>query len=63
MPDITMCLNKLCPNAGTCKRVQSMPSDYQSYADFKYEISVDGIKCDSYWPTHQYKITSDTVSQ
>lgn len=60
MPDITMCLNKLCPNSVTCKRVQSRPSDYQSYADFKYTIGVDGVICDNYWPTYQVKITDNT---
>ena len=36
MADITMCLNKSCPERGRCVRYLAYPNEYrQAYADFK----------------------------
>ncbi|NBT58240.1 hypothetical protein EBT16_05600 [bacterium] len=49
MPDITMCANQACPLRHDCYRFIAIPSQYQSYADFKFEVGASGAKCDSYW--------------
>lgn len=46
MADITMCANTLCPIAGSCYRMTATPSDWQSMAHFKYEITAQGVVCD-----------------
>lgn len=50
MADITMCLNEDCKLADDCRRKTAVASPFnQSYADFKYEVSKDGIvTCDNY---------------
>jgi len=50
MPDITMCINTLCPDAGHCYRVQAKPGDWQSIAMFNYTISAHGVDCENYMP-------------
>ena len=55
MPDITMCTNTLCPNALNCYRVQARPSEWQSWCNFEYKISVDGVVCEHYWPICEVK--------
>jgi len=62
MADITMCLNTLCPIAYSCYLNRAMPSKYQSYSVFQYEIRIDHVKCDNfiYHPTEDKKITTST---
>ncbi len=67
MPDITMCVNTLCPNAGHCYRVQAKPCEYsQSMANFQYTVSNlrMGVECDNYMEMREvYRCTScDTPS-
>ena len=50
MADITMCSQKLCPNATHCYRAQATPGEWQAYADFEYVAAIDGVLCDFYWP-------------
>ena len=50
MADITMCTNTLCPNACDCYRIQAKPGEWQSYSEFKYEVSAKGVICKGYWP-------------
>lgn len=52
MADITMCRQTLCPNAESCFRVKEKPSNWQSYAEFKYELGEDGVVCDHYLPIY-----------
>lgn len=45
MPDISMCLNSLCPVRQICYRYRATPNEYhQSYAHFNAE------KCDAFYP-------------
>ena len=56
MPDISMCANKECPLKEQCYRWTAKASDWQSYADFKFEVLPDGkIECDSFWDNSEYK--------
>ena len=48
--DITMCSQKLCPNAPHCYRVQAQPGERQSVCAFEYTFAIDGVLCDFYWP-------------
>ena len=43
-----MCVNELCPNADSCYRIQATPSQWQSYAQYEYEMSSNGVICDNY---------------
>ena len=43
MSDISLCLNTSCPLREVCYRFKAVPSEYQSYADFKPD---DNGKCD-----------------
>jgi hypothetical protein len=38
MPDISMCKNENCIKKESCYRFNAIPSRYQSFADFDYEI-------------------------
>ena len=58
MPDISMCLNKLCPNAPHCYRVRAKEWIYQSWVMFEYVVSVNGVECDAYIPI--YKVVEAT---
>lgn len=60
MPDITMCTQTLCPNASTCYRVQAKPSDYQSYSQFEYTVSPNGVECEHYWPMYKTELKGDS---
>ena len=53
MPDISMCSNPTCPNAGTCKRVQSKPDKWQSFMCFSYTVGENGVICEDYIPTRK----------
>jgi hypothetical protein len=44
MPDLSMCLNKDCPERLTCFRFVVKPSEFQTYASFEAE------GCEYYWP-------------
>jgi len=61
MADITMCLNTLCPSAGTCKRVQAKASVLQSVQFFEYKVGINGVECDHYWP--MYVTTTATMNE
>jgi hypothetical protein len=50
MTDITKCTQTLCPNSPTCYRVQAKSGDLQSYSEFKYTVSANGVECDNYYP-------------
>jgi hypothetical protein len=52
MADITMCVNKTCPNKNSCYRQKAIPNNYhQSMAKFEYTSSVNGeFYCDNFWP-------------
>jgi len=50
MPDISMCTQRLCPNAESCYRFKAKPSELQSYSQFEYTIDADGVNCEYYWP-------------
>ncbi len=62
MTDITMCLNKLCPNASSCRRVTARHSNYQSVAMFKYTVGKNGVICVNYWKNHGVKTNSRTYT-
>lgn len=62
MADITMCVQKLCPNAGHCRTVQAKPGHWQNCAAFKYTVSEHGVECDSYWPTTAQTMDNKTRS-
>lgn len=63
MADITMCAQTLCPNAGTCYRVQATPSPHwQSVMAFPYTISTRGVECPSYWPTVEIVAKDSTAA-
>ena len=61
MADITMCTQKLCPNAAHCYRVQAKASDWQSTATFGYTISARGVECENYIPMYRTVATDSTV--
>jgi hypothetical protein len=49
MADITMCVNKLCPNASHCYRVTAVPDRFaQSMALFEYTKIDKKVVCDNY---------------
>lgn len=51
MADITMCTNRLCPEAQNCYRVQATPSvPWQSMTAFAYEVSAGGVVCSNKIP-------------
>ena len=50
MPDISMCTQTQCPNAGHCYRVQATPSEYQSMSAFDYVVDKSGVRCEHYMP-------------
>ena len=60
MADITMCTQTLCPNAGHCRRVQAVESNWQSWATFSYTISVLGVECENYMPIYRAVATDYT---
>lgn len=60
MADITMCLNQLCPNAGSCKRVQATPSEWQSWMAFDYRVTENGVLCENYIPIYTTSISDST---
>ena len=46
MADITMCVNEKCPNSVDCYRVQARNNPvWQSYCNFEYEVTPDGVNC------------------
>lgn len=47
MPDIAMCINKECTSKSSCYRFKAVPSEIQSYCDFKQDSN--GV-CDYYYP-------------
>lgn len=53
MPDITMCLNEVCPKAKHCYRSEqsgTVPNPWrQSYSEFNINSSTD--TCQYYWET------------
>lgn len=51
MPDISMCMNLMCPKRMTCYRHMAEPKRRQSYASFKYKMTDNGAICDNYIPT------------
>lgn len=60
MADITKCTQTLCPNAKHCYRIQAKDNKHwQSYSEFNYEITPNGVKCENYIPMiKSYKIMS-----
>jgi hypothetical protein len=48
MPDISMCINALCPSKDYCHRYTAKPSRRQSYGGFSLNEEED--KCDMFWP-------------
>ncbi len=62
MADITMCTQKLCPNAGHCLRRIAQPSKFQSWCMFEYGLSPQGVVCDFYIPAC-ITTTTDTVKE
>lgn len=46
MPDISMCLNYLCPSAQKCYRYMTLVGVNQSYVEFAPKKS--RVKCDHY---------------
>jgi hypothetical protein len=49
MPDISMCVNGMCPSKDYCHRYTATPSEFrQSYGGFGPEDGED--KCDMFWP-------------
>jgi len=49
MPDITICMNKLCPLNKRCYRFLVKPSKNQSYTNFHPFVTKDGKdKCDNF---------------
>ena len=62
MPDISMCLNTLCPNAGSCKRVQSKPDKWQLFMCFSYTLGGNGVICEDYIPTHKTSASNSTAN-
>ena len=53
MPDITMCVNKECPLAETCKRFKSTTNEFQSMALFEYKITKYGVECEYHIPINK----------
>ncbi len=53
MPDIAMCVNKLCPSRYTCHRFTAIPNSYQSYGGFTVEKGK--YFCDYYWDDSNYE--------
>ena len=50
MPDITMCSNNNCPLKHNCYRFMANPSQWQSYAEFKFcQIHHNTYACDDFW--------------
>jgi hypothetical protein len=39
MPDITMCDNEYCPLSKECYRFCAVPSEYQSYSTFEFDLT------------------------
>lgn len=58
MADITLCTNKLCPLADSCKRISAVPSDWQSYAFFNYVVTTDWIICEDYLIDYNFMTTT-----
>lgn len=50
MSDITMCQSKDCPMRDRCYRHEAKPSQYQSYAVFRWKITPAGFWCRDYMP-------------
>ena len=64
MADITMCTQKLCPNAEHCLRVQARPAIlWQSWATFNYTISLSGVACDNYMPMYRTEAAGSTTTE
>ena len=61
MVDITMCTQKLCPNATHCYRVQAKPSEWQSIMAFYYSVGVNGVVCSGYIPLYRMTESDSTV--
>ena len=38
MPDISLCKNESCPLKDNCYRYTATPGEYQSYAEFEWEV-------------------------
>ena len=63
MADITMCSQKLCPNAAHCYRAQATPGEWQSVRAFEYVSAIDGVLCDAYWPMAVRSATSASTQE
>ncbi len=48
MPDITICVNKICPLRKQCYRYLVMPGRYQSYSHFTYNVEENS--CENFVP-------------
>ena len=48
MPDISMCVDSLCPSKDYCHRFTAKPGFYQSYGAFNRDYASD--KCDMFYP-------------
>lgn len=58
MADITMCKNQECPLHENCKRFNAKPYRFQSYGDFKPDLTAEP-KCDFYWSMKNKKQETD----
>jgi hypothetical protein len=59
MPDISKCANNKCPLRDNCYRFTSVPSNWQSYADFEFTVTEKGVECDYFWDDRGYYTKKD----
>lgn len=60
MATFTMCSNTLCPNAGSCRRVQATASKWQSFMMFEYTVNENGVICENYMPVSKTVYSANT---
>ena len=66
MATFTMCSNKLCPNAGSCRRAQTigraqkMANKWQPFMCFQYTVGKRGVVCENYIPVSKTVYSNNT---
>jgi hypothetical protein len=62
-PDISKCANNRCPLRDRCYRFTSLPSDWQSYADFEFIATEEGVECEYFWDNGGYHYTQKDIKE